>query len=249
MGEYSVKQEKFETTRKDGKVIRGLIFRPDMEDKCPVVIFSHGFGSNYHELMHHGKGFADMGIACLFYDFCGGGIASESDGNMQEMTVLTEAEDLETVINATVRLDYVDEHNMFLVGESQGGMVSAYVARKKGTKTKAMVLWYPAFVIPDDSKKRIEEGRNDVFGVNLSPDFNETAIKIDVSELQKGYDGPVLIIHGDKDPVVPLRYSERAAETYPNAQLKIIVGAGHGYDGKESIAAREMTLDFIKRNI
>ncbi len=249
MGNYGVIKEKFETKRDDGKVIRGLIFRPDTDEKCPVAVFSHGFGSNYRELMHHGEGFADIGIACLFYDFCGGGMLSESDGTMQEMTILTEVKDLETVAKAALELPFVNKEALFLIGESQGGIVSAYAAKEIKNKVKAMVLWYPAFVIPDDSRKRFKEGKPDVFGIKLSPEFDKIAMEIDVEEIQESFDKPVLIIHGDKDPVVPLRYSESAIRKYPCAKLEIIKGAGHGYDGKDSVLAREMTLDFIRNNL
>ena len=38
------------------------------------------------------------------------------------------------------------------------------------------------------------------------------------------YTGPVLILHGDKDAIVPLRYSERAAQIFPNAELVVKTG-------------------------
>lgn len=37
----------------------------------------------------------------------------------------------------------------------------------------------------------------------------------------------VLIIHGDKDALVPLRNSVRLAALLPNAELKVMKNAGH----------------------
>ena len=63
----------------------------------------------------------------------------------------------------------------------------------------------------------------------------------------RAYRNPVLIIHGTDDPVVPLSYSERAAETYENAELKIIKGAGHGfYWGEPFVLSMEYTISFLK---
>lgn len=45
------------------------------------------------------------------------------------------------------------------------------------------------------------------------------------------YDGPVLILHGDRDEIVPMSYSERAAATYKNARLRVIDGGGYGFQG------------------
>ena len=108
-------------TKKDGSVIRGRIYLPEKRgQKLPTVIFCHGFGSNYRELMHHGEGFAEAGICCLFFDFCGGGPQSLSDGTMEEMTVATECGDLRTVMAGARELDFVDPGRIFLQGESMG---------------------------------------------------------------------------------------------------------------------------------
>ena len=91
--EYGVIKETLEVCKENGQLIRGMIFRPESaEEKFPVVIFSHGFGSCYAEIIHHGEGFAESGIVCVFFDFCGGGAASTSDGDMKNMTIETEAE-------------------------------------------------------------------------------------------------------------------------------------------------------------
>ncbi len=236
--------------KKSGKKIRGMLFLPEETDrgmagKLPLVIFSHGFGSNFRELMHHGEGFAESGLCCLFFDFCGGGTASSSDGTMQEMTILSECEDLQTVITCVKELDYVDPERIFLQGESMGGLVSALVAARHPQDIRAMVLWYPALGIPDDARIRVREGRHEVFGLSLSETFDIDAMEIDVYTELQAYDKPMLIIHGTADNIVPIRYSERAAAVWADARLKAMPGAGHGFDGPDSIAARELSVSFI----
>ena len=129
-----------------------------------------------------------------------------------------------------------------------GGFVSAYVAAQMPEKIKGLVLWYPAFVIPDDSRKRVEDGDNTCFGLQLSPDFNTTAMNIDIYGVIANYHGPVKIIHGDKDFVVPLSYSEKAQRTYANAELDVIMDAGHGFEEEDSEAARRLSISFIGEN-
>ncbi|MBP3279409.1 MAG: alpha/beta hydrolase, partial [Butyrivibrio sp.] len=126
---YTSIKEELEVTKENGRVIRGVIYRPDGEGSFPTVIFAHGFGSNYRELMHHGAGYAENGIVCVFFDFCGGGMESASDGAMQEMTVMTEAADLVAVMESVKCLPYVNKDSLYLQGESQGGLVSAIVGR------------------------------------------------------------------------------------------------------------------------
>ena len=127
---YEVLTDALKIIGEGGRVIRGQIYRPDEKGKYPAVIFSHGFGSNYRELIHHGNGYAKNGIVCVFFDFCGGGMESTSDGTIQEMTVMTEADDLISVIKYIKDLDYVESESLYLQGESQGGFVSAIVGRR-----------------------------------------------------------------------------------------------------------------------
>ena len=194
-GTTMTKEMKF--VKKNGKTIRGRIYLPETTaQRLPVVIFCHGFGSNFRELMHHGDGFAEAGICCLFFDFCGGGPESLSDGTFEEMTVGTECEDLETVIDCVKELDYVDPGRIFLQGESMGGLVSALVAARRPEDIRAQVLWYPAFVVPEGAKKRYEAGKREVFGLRLGESFDREAMDIKVYEIIPAYQGAVLMIQG-----------------------------------------------------
>lgn len=243
---FGIIKENLEISKENGLVIRGLVYRPDADGAFPTVIFSHGFNSNYRELMHHGEGYAENGLVCIFFDFCGGGMESESDGSLQDMTVMTEAADLVAVLEAAKCFSYVDPEKIYLQGESQGGFVSAIVGRAYNEDVKGLILWYPAFVIPDDAKRRIELGESSIMGIELSPYYDNAAKDIDVKDLQLGFGKPVLIIHGNKDEVVPIEYSRTAAANYGYATLKEVKGAGHGFEGKDSEMAREVSIDFVK---
>jgi len=45
---------------------------------------------------------------------------------------------------------------------------------------------------------------------------------------------PVLIIHGDDDPVIPLAGGKATAAAIPNSELKIIKGMGHAIPNLEA---------------
>ena len=165
------------------------------------------------------------------------------------MTVGTECEDLNTVIDCVKGLDYVDQERIFLQGESMGGLVSALAAARRQEDVRALVLWYPAFGVPDGARRRYEAGEKEVFGLRLGEDFDREAKDIDVYGTIPAYGGPVLMIHGDQDAVVPIGYSERALSIYRDARLTVIPGAGHGYDGADSVAAREYSIDFIREQM
>ncbi|MBQ4304645.1 MAG: alpha/beta hydrolase, partial [Lachnospiraceae bacterium] len=122
---------RLEIPAREGRLLRGLLFEPDTygnDGKYPLVIFSHGLGASFKDIRHHGQGIADCGIACLFFDFYGGGALSESGGSMEDMSVLTEKEDLLAVLDYVLSLPGADRSRIFLMGESQGGLVSAMCA-------------------------------------------------------------------------------------------------------------------------
>ena len=71
-----------------------------------------------------------------------------------------------------------------------------------------------------------------VWGVPLGRRFFREVRSIDVYATIGRYRGPVLLLHGDHDDIVPIDYSRRAARTYADAELHTIHGARHGFGGK-----------------
>lgn len=75
---------------------------------------------------------AEMGYVTYTFDFCGGcAINGKSDGLTTEMSVLTEAKDLESVLDYAASRSYANPNHIVVMGCSQGGFVSALVAAKE----------------------------------------------------------------------------------------------------------------------
>ena len=53
---------------------------------------------------------------------------------------------------------------------------------------------------------------------------------IHVEDAFTGYEGPVLLVHGDADESVPVSHSIEAQMAYKNASLSVIKGDTHCYD-------------------
>ena len=62
------------------------------------------------------------------------------------------------------------------------------------------------------------------------------------------YAGQVLLLHGDRDPVVPLDVSQKAEKLFPHAKLYVIKGAGHGFGGDDLSFALEKSIGMIKES-
>lgn len=234
------------------KKIYSKIFLPAEEkDEYPAVVISHGFAGSSGDNIDRAELFASNGYAAVVFDFCGGGRASKSDGEMTEMSVLTEAEDLNAVIDGMLALDYIDADNFFLLGASQGGYVSSYVAAQRPEDIKALMLLFPAYALQDDCWERHGSIENipeteSVMNNTLGAIYSQDAMSFDIYDVIGGYKGDVLICHGDKDDLVDLSYSERAAEVYENAELKVLKGAGHGFQGKPLRESNGYLVEFLQ---
>ena len=85
--------------RDDNKRIKGELYIPDNEkDIYPLIVMSHGFNQNMSNLRDNAYTLTKKGYMTFVYDFIGGGTSIYSDGKLTEMSVLTEAKDLNTVI-------------------------------------------------------------------------------------------------------------------------------------------------------
>ena len=238
--------------------IYGVLYLPlEEKDKYPVVIISHGFGAISDETAPVAQYFAEHGFAAYVYDFIGGSVKSRSgaaDGDMTHMSVLTEAADLSAVIDQICELDFADPDNLFLIGQSQGGYVSSYVAAQRPEDIKALVLEYPAYALQDDCWERHGSIENvpeteHFMGQELGAIYSLDAMGMDIYDVIGAYNGDVLLIHGDKDPLVDISYSERAAEVYENEEFLIYEGASHGFTGEYAARANEDMLGFIEAHV
>ena len=127
-GGHQVETEEL-TIESEGGSIYAVLYRPIGEETPrPTVIFSHGYGDTNRGGSRYAQTLARQGYLVCCFDFRGGGPGSQSDGSNLDMTIFTEQFDLETVLDALRQRDDVDSGNLFLLGNSQGGVVSAITA-------------------------------------------------------------------------------------------------------------------------
>ena len=223
------------------KTIRGVEYLPAGE-KLPAVIMSHGFGGCQAEMSDWAERLAEKGLAVYTYDFCGGG-RGISDGDTSDMTVLTEREDLATVLAYVQALPYTDNDRIVLWGFSQGGFVSALAAARIGEQIRGLILIYPAFCIPDDGRAGVMPGTpgfdpDHIPEILMAGDMRvgkayvEVSQKIDIYREIVKYRGNVLIVHGLSDAMVNYNYSVHAYRAYTeglfpeNNQIKKLADPG-----------------------
>ena len=239
------------TLERDGMRIWGKLWLPDTDGPLPLVICAHGFGGNYEHVKAYAEAFARNGIAAYAFDFVGGGYSSKSGGMMKEMSVLTEAADLNAVLDRMKELPEINPDQVFLLGASQGGFVASYVAGTRPDDVAGLIALYPAYVLQDNAWKQTPDPENipetiTLMGVTLGGIYNRDAMSFDIYDVIRNYPGKVLIIHGTVDAVVPVSYSERAAEVFPDAELIRYEGANHGFFGQDLVNSENESIAFVR---
>ena len=229
-GTYTVKEYDFDS---NGKDIYARAFVPDVEGRVPLVIFSHGLGANVEHEEEVQKTLAKAGIAVFSFEFAGGSssAAPMSEGLTTEMSVLTEVQNLKDAIRIASGMEYVDPQKIYLMGSSQGGLVTALTAEEV-TNIAGLFLFYPAFSLPDDIRSsfpkldKVPETFN-LLGTKIGKKYITDIYDMDPYANLEKFGVPVHIYHGKDDNIVPLTASQKAMKRLGNARLTTLEDTGH----------------------
>ncbi|MBR4561981.1 MAG: alpha/beta hydrolase [Bacteroidales bacterium] len=226
-------------------------------DQCPMVVLMHGIFSSkdFIPMPQLAKGLAKAGIASIRFDFDGHG---KSDGRKQDMTIEKELADARAVWDYVQSLPYVK--GVGLLGHSQGGVVASMAAGRlasESTVPSGVVLIAPGSVIKEacqggkffnarfDPKDPPEYIRCLGF-YKLGREYLVTTQQLDIYGTAAAYQGPVLLLHGDRDGIVPMWCSERYLEAYgSHATLKVVEGENHTITRRRKQVVAE-TVEFFR---
>ncbi len=226
---FRVRYRKQELIIRSGdRQIYGCLFRPRFSgSEYPLVVLGHGYGGSYSDNLDYGRYFAEHGIACYVFDFCGG--SEDSLSTPVQMSIYTEVEDLNGITDYMLEQSWLEEDGLFLAGKSLGGSVAALVAGDRPEDVGGLILHYPYFI------------RSAAFGGD-----GAAYIVDDMHEKISRFHGRVLIFNGDEDKYVPLECTRQAITAYENADLIVMEGSGHGFRGTARQEVKEKMVEFIK---
>ena len=236
----------------NGQTIWGVAFIPELDrEKYPLVICSHGLGGSYTSCMEYAELLASHGLATYCFDFRGGG-GTRSDGKTTEMSLITEAADIQTIIAAAKQWDFVDPDMIILLGESQGGAASAIAAARSIDDVNGLILCYPALLVHDAVHEQFDslDEVPDTFyfnWINAGRPYAADVWDYDIYSEIGNYAKPVLLMHGDRDGIVPISYAEHAAEVYPDVDYYVISGGGHGFYGNALEDAFSHIFEYLQK--
>ena len=166
------------------------------------------------------------------------------------MSILDEVSDLKAIVSYFRKQGH---QHIVLIGESQGGLVSALTAADLKGKVSQLVLVYPALCIADNWRQRyprLEDIQDvtELWGVKMGRRFFEEIHDMRPLDLIGQYRGSVMIVQGDADRVVSMDDSRRAQQLYRSGtRLHIIPGAGHGFKPDELKQEMKFLEQFLQK--
>lgn len=224
-----------------GITLRGTVVTPTRGSGWPLAILCHGIPSGAPAQGDPGypalaRRFAEHGVAACFFNFRGTG---ESGG---DFSLPGWMEDLDTVLDAAADAagPFVgcDPRRIALMGFSGGGAVSIVCAARRGGLAAVATLSAPA----DFTRLMTREGigafiaHARAIGIIRDPDYppseeeyyREMLACDPAREAGKLAPVPLLVVHGDRDDLVPVEEAHRlyAAASEPK-DLLIVRGGEH----------------------
>ena len=243
----------------DNLKLAGEVYVPELAAQpCPAICICHGIPAvpyNPDEQDERGypvlaERFCTAGFVTLIFNFRGAG---QSQGNLD---LLGWSRDLKAAIDYLYSLEEVDKSSLSLAGFSGGAAVSVYVAASDVRISSVIALACPAdFIFLQSNKPESVINRFRSIGVIRDKDFPPS---IDdwldgfntispIRWIDKISPRPLLLIHGDKDEVVPV---ENAFKLYEQAKgpkhIVIISGAGHRLRLEEK--AVDTAVNWLREN-
>lgn len=201
----------------DGTRLHGWFFQTDRKPEHATIVYFHGNGGNISNVSWVGQWYAKRGFNVLLFDYRGYGASEGAVGAESGLYA-----DGDAAVAFVINEKGVDARNVVLHGQSLGTALVADVASRRevgavilesGFSSASSVAstalpWLPRW-LHGLAKNRFESGRK------LAP-----------------VRAPVLIAHGDPDPVIPAAEAQLlfAAANEPK-QLLILREGGHNLFG------------------
>jgi pimeloyl-ACP methyl ester carboxylesterase len=164
----------------------------------PAVIFAHGNAEVIDGYIHLVTAWRAMGVSVLLVEFRGYG---RSDGVPSQQAI---TEDAVRFYDRLVARPEVDPQRVFFQGRSLGGGVVCDLAIQR--PPAALILMSTFTSVARMARSYL------VPGFLVSHPFDNLGMLAD-------YEGPILLIHGKKDRMIPVSHAREMAKVAPDATL------------------------------
>jgi len=242
----------------DNLRLPGEVYFPEnAKHPCPALCLCHGIPSGQPNSSDDrgypglAERFCAAGFITMIFSFRGAG---EAEGNLD---MLGWTRDLKAAIDYLASLEEVDQSRLCLLGSSGGAAACVYVAANDPRVSSLITFACPANFSFLADKNRVKSTIDHFRSIGVIKDagfpssvdewiddFNKVT---PLNWIDRISPRPLLLIHGDKDDLVPV---EQAHMLYKRAvepkELVILTGTGHRLRLEEKAVTTAM--DWLKLN-
>ena len=228
-----------------GTILRGFVNIPKKYDTA--LIFCHGFPSSAIGTSgtRIGKTFEKLKYLTLRFSFSG---TPPSDGKFQDKLMSQESREIKYAI------DFLTQNYAFkkliLFGHSTGAIDLALYAYKDKRITKVILGGAVAnlkkavhYDFTDEQISSFNEKGQVIYNhpdkwfhnKHLNKTFYDEFFKLDIVKALKKLKRPLLIIHGEKDEIIPSKKDPREVYKAANQPKKLVIvkGADHSFSNEK----------------
>ena len=175
-----------------------------------VALFAHGNGGNLSHRSDLFRELHNMGVAVLAFDYRGYG---RSEGSPNEAGVLSDARAARSWLAQRAG---AAESQIVLMGESLGGAVAAILAGE--APARGLVVESSFSNAPDVA----------AYHYPWLPVRLLMRTQLNAAEAIRQHHGPVLVVHGDADTIVPIQFGRKLFEAANEPKRFVMIqGADH----------------------
>ena len=222
-------------TTSDGYRLNGWFFESKAQPSTATVIFFHGNSGNISNVGWLGQWFAERGFNALLVDYRGYGASEGEPGSEWALN-----EDGDTAVSFVINKKRTRPEKIVLYGTSLGTTVVADVGSRR--KVGALIIESGL-----SSASSLATHRFSWLPASLhfiGKNGFESARKLGSVK------APVLIVHGDPDPVIPTSEGRLLFEAANEPKrLLIFPGAGHNVFGSVGDPYLEQVARFIRESV
>ena len=258
-----IKKENYNIPGAKGRGMLMDITYNDALKNAPVVIFAHGFKGfkdwGAHNLV--AEHFAEQGFRYLKFNFSHNGTTADKPIDFADLiafgdnTFSIELEDLHDVIDFVCNGSSMPTvQGVYLIGHSMGGGISiiqtAEDSRVKKLVTMASIAGFD-HLWPKEAEEQWKlsgimymlnkrTGQEMPLKASLLDDLYNNPGRLNILAKAAEIKQPWLIVHGDADTTVDVKYAEELKEDNKHAELLIIPGADHTFGATQPYAQKTL---------
>jgi dipeptidyl aminopeptidase/acylaminoacyl peptidase len=217
-----------------GQKLAAWLHVPEGDGPFAAVVRAHGYKSSKDgsTSVALAEEFADF--VFLRFDFHGHG---ESEGDPEKIDAAQCVDDMKQAVEYVKNHDKVDPTRIGITGTSLGGLATTLTALHPD-----VAVAVPVCPVSDFEPFRVR----DIKYFELLDEMGKTNVYAQAEKITC----PVLIIHGDKDTIVPISQSMELVKHLRRGTLHVVVGGNHWFgDGEHFNQMIENTVDFLREHL